>query len=87
MQRITALWHDAPPKLVSALFMLSVAAVMAVASGASFSIPYLGYAFILLGTGPARFPLLALPALPIAFMMLGKLWCEGGPAVAERGTS
>ena len=52
-----------------------------------FSIPYLGYAFILLGTGQARFVLLALPALLIALMMLGRLWREGGQLVAERGTS
>ena len=37
MQRITALWHDSPLKLVSALFVLSLAAMMAVASGASFT--------------------------------------------------
>jgi spore coat-associated protein N len=37
MQRITALWNDSPLKLVSALFVLSLAAMMAVASGASFT--------------------------------------------------
>jgi hypothetical protein len=37
MQRITALWHDSPLKIVSALFVLSLAAMMAVASGASFT--------------------------------------------------
>jgi spore coat-associated protein N len=37
MQRITALWRDSPLKLVSALFVLSLAAMMAVASGASFT--------------------------------------------------
>lgn len=37
MQRIAALWHDSPLKLVSALFVLSLAAMMAVASGASFT--------------------------------------------------
>jgi spore coat-associated protein N len=37
MQRITALWQASPLKLVSALFVLSLAAMMAVASGASFS--------------------------------------------------
>jgi hypothetical protein len=37
MQRVTALWHDSPLKLVSALFVLSLAAMMAVASGASFT--------------------------------------------------
>jgi signal peptidase len=52
-----------------------------------FSVPYLGWAFILLGTPHARFLLLALPALLIAFTMLGKLWREGGQLVAERGTN
>ena len=52
-----------------------------------FSVPYLGWAFILLGTPHMRFVLLALPALLIAFTMLGKLWREGGQLVAERGTS
>jgi signal peptidase I len=52
-----------------------------------FSIPYLGWAFILLGSGKARFLLLALPALLIAFAMLGRLWREGGELVAARGTS
>jgi signal peptidase I len=52
-----------------------------------FSIPYLGWAFILLGTPRARFLLLALPALLIALTMLGRLWREGGQLVAERGTS
>lgn len=37
MQRVTALWHASPLKLVSALFVLSLAAMMAVASGASFT--------------------------------------------------
>jgi spore coat-associated protein N len=37
MQRITALWQSNPLKLVSALFVLSLAAMMAVASGASFT--------------------------------------------------
>ena len=37
MQRITALWHESPLKIVSALFVLSLAAMMAVASGASFT--------------------------------------------------
>ena len=37
MQRITALWQASPLKLVSALFVLSLAAMMAVASGASFT--------------------------------------------------
>lgn len=52
-----------------------------------FSVPYVGFAFILLGTPHARFLLLALPALLIAFTMLAKLWREGGQLVAERGTS
>jgi len=37
MQRIIAVWNDSPLKLVSALFVLSLAAMMAVASGASFT--------------------------------------------------
>jgi spore coat-associated protein N len=37
MQRITALWHASPLKLVSALCVLSLAAMMAVASGANFT--------------------------------------------------
>lgn len=37
MRRITALWQDSPLKIVSALFVLSLAAMMAVASGASFT--------------------------------------------------
>ena len=37
MHRITALWQASPLKLVSALFVLSLAAMMAVASGASFT--------------------------------------------------
>ena len=37
MQRISALWHESPLKIVSALFVLSLAAMMAVASGASFT--------------------------------------------------
>jgi hypothetical protein len=37
MQRISALWQASPRKLVSALFILSLAAMMAVASGASFT--------------------------------------------------
>jgi signal peptidase len=52
-----------------------------------FSVPYLGWAFIALGTPHARFFLLALPALLIAFALLGKLWRQGGELVAEqRGT-
>jgi len=52
-----------------------------------FSVPYLGWAFILLGNPQARFLLLALPALLIAFSMLAKLWRQGGQLVAERGTT
>jgi signal peptidase I len=52
-----------------------------------FAVPYLGWAFILLGTPQARFMLLALPALLIALAMLGRLWREGGRLVAERGTA
>src|SRR5215210_173681 len=37
MQRITALWQASPLKLVGALFALSLAGMMAVASGASFT--------------------------------------------------
>lgn len=37
MQRVSALWQASPRKVVSALFILSLAAMMAVASGASFS--------------------------------------------------
>lgn len=37
MQRVTALWQASPLKLVSALFVLTLAAMMAVASGASFT--------------------------------------------------
>jgi hypothetical protein len=36
---------------------------------------------------PGVRPVPALPALLIAFAMLGKLWREGGQLVAERGTS
>ena len=52
-----------------------------------FSVPYLGWAFIALGTAQARFLLLALPALLIALAMLGRLWREGGRLVAERGAT
>jgi spore coat-associated protein N len=37
MQRVTALWQASPRKLVGALFVLMLAAMMAVASGASFT--------------------------------------------------
>ena len=52
-----------------------------------FAVPYLGWAFILLGTPHARLILLALPALLIALAMLGRLWREGGELVAGRGTA
>ena len=52
-----------------------------------FAVPYLGWAFIALGTPHARFLLLALPALLIALTMLGALWREGGALVAARGTT
>jgi spore coat-associated protein N len=37
MQRVSALWQASPRKLVGALFVLMLAAMMAVASGASFT--------------------------------------------------
>src|SRR4051812_9793865 len=37
MQRVSALWQASPRKVVGALFILSLAALMAVASGASFT--------------------------------------------------
>jgi spore coat-associated protein N len=37
MQRVTALWQASPNKIVGALFALALAAMMAVASGASFT--------------------------------------------------
>src|SRR4051812_49511417 len=37
MQRVSALWHASPRKVVGALFVLMLAAMMAVASGASFT--------------------------------------------------
>jgi len=52
-----------------------------------FTVPYLGWAFIVLGSPHARFLLLALPALLIALAMLGRLWREGGQLVAERGAA
>jgi len=82
MQRITALWQASPLRLVGALFALSLAAMMAVASGASFT-----STFIALGSPQARFLLLALPALLIAIAMLGRLWREGGELVAGRGAA
>lgn len=52
-----------------------------------FAVPYLGWAFIALGTPHARFILLALPAILIALAMLGNLWREGGELVTRRGTT
>ena len=37
MQRVSALWQASPRKLLGALFALTLAAMMAVASGASFT--------------------------------------------------
>ena len=37
MQRVSALWQASPQKLVGALLVLMLAAMMAVASGASFT--------------------------------------------------
>ena len=37
MQRVSALWQASPRKLVGALFILMMVAMMAVASGASFT--------------------------------------------------
>jgi hypothetical protein len=42
---------------------------------------------VALSEWPGVRPVPALPALLIAFAMLGKLWREGGQLVAERGTS
>ncbi len=50
----------------------------------AFSIPVLGWAFILLGSATARFLLLALPALLLVATMLAGLWREGGRLVRER---
>jgi len=52
-----------------------------------FAVPYLGWAFIVLGTPQARLLLLALPALLIALAMLARLWREGGELVGERGAA
>ena len=53
----------------------------------SFSVPYLGWVFVALGTPHARIALLVLPALLIVLFMLARLWREGGRLVAERGTA
>ena len=37
MKRVSALWQASPRKVVGALFILMLAAMMAVASGASFT--------------------------------------------------
>ena len=50
----------------------------------AFSVPYLGWLFIALGTAKLRFILLAIPALLIALSMLGALWREGGRLTAAQ---
>jgi signal peptidase I len=53
----------------------------------AFSVPYLGWLFIALGTPKLRLILLVLPAVLIAFAMLARLWREGGRLAAERGAA
>jgi signal peptidase I len=50
----------------------------------AFSVPYLGWLFIGLGTPKLRFILLVIPALLIALSMLAKLWREGGRLAAAQ---
>jgi len=50
----------------------------------AFSVPYLGWLFIGLGTPKVRFILLVIPALLIALSMLARLWREGGRLAAQR---
>jgi signal peptidase len=50
----------------------------------AFSVPYLGWLFIALGTPRLRFILLVIPALLIALSMVGQLWREGGRLAATR---
>ena len=50
----------------------------------SFSIPYLGWVFVALGTPQMRLFLLVVPALLIALAMVARLWREGGRLAAER---
>ena len=50
----------------------------------AFSVPYLGWLFIALGTPKLRFILLVIPALLIALSMLARLWREGGRLAAQR---
>jgi signal peptidase I len=50
----------------------------------AFSVPYLGWLFIGLGTPKVRFILLVIPALLIALSMLVRLWREGGRLAAQR---
>ena len=50
----------------------------------SFSVPYLGWVFVALGTPQMRLFLLVVPALLIALAMLARLWREGGRLAAER---
>jgi signal peptidase I len=50
----------------------------------AFSVPYLGWLFIALGTPKVRFILLVIPALLIALSMLVRLWREGGRLTAAQ---
>src|SRR3954452_858306 len=50
----------------------------------AFSVPYLGWLFIALGTPKLRFILLVIPALLIALSILAQLWREGGRLAAQR---
>jgi signal peptidase I len=50
----------------------------------AFSVPYLGWLFIGLGTPKLRFIILVIPALLIALSMLAKLWREGGRLAAAQ---
>ena len=49
-----------------------------------FSVPYLGWVFVALGTPQLRLILLVAPALLIAVLMVARLWREGGRLAAER---
>ena len=50
----------------------------------AFSVPYLGWLFIALGTPKLRFIVLVIPALLIAMSMLARLWREGGRLAAAK---
>lgn len=50
----------------------------------AFAIPYAGYLFIALASQEARFLLLVLPALLLAFWMLAKLWRDAGRMLEEQ---